>query len=79
MASTPPIFDLYLTLPDVDPPVWRMLRVSSGATLSRAQRLICVCFGWAGGRPYAFHAAGVAFESARRNGELTIACTNHPA
>ncbi len=71
MASAPPIFDLLLTLPDVESPVWRMLRVSSGATLARAQRLICVCFGWAGGRPFSFHASGVQFESARRNGELS--------
>lgn len=50
--------------------MWRVLRVSSGATLARAQRLICVCFGWPGGRPYAFDAYGVRFESDGR-GDLS--------
>jgi hypothetical protein len=30
--------------------------MSSGATLARAQRVFCVCFGWPGGRPHAFSA-----------------------
>jgi hypothetical protein len=57
MPAAPHVLDLQLTLRDVDRPVLRTLRVSSGATLPRAQRLICVCFGWNGGRAYAFEAA----------------------
>ena len=57
MPAAPHVLDLQLTLRDVDRPIWRTLRVSSGATLARAQRLICVCFGWNGGRPWAFEAA----------------------
>lgn len=71
MPSAPRILDLALTLGDVEPPVWRVLRVSAGATLARAQRLICVCFGWPGGRRYAFEGDGFRHEGAGRAAELT--------
>ena len=51
----PPLLDLRLTLVDA-PSVWRCVRMSSGATLARAQRVFCVLFGWPGGRPHAFSA-----------------------
>ncbi|MBV6522508.1 MAG: hypothetical protein MNPFHGCM_02656 [Gemmatimonadaceae bacterium] len=56
MPAAPDVLDLLLTLGDVDPSVWRLVRVSSGATLARAQRVFCTCFGWSWGRPYAFEA-----------------------
>ena len=39
--------------------MWRRVRMSSGATLARAQRVFCVLFGWPGGRPHAFSAGGL--------------------
>lgn len=71
MASTPPIYDLQLTLHDVEPVVSRTVRMSAGATLARAQRVFCVCFGWPGGRPYGFEASGVHYQSRGRDDELT--------
>lgn len=53
--SAPRIYELAVTLSDVEPPVWRRLRVSSGATLSRAARIIALAMGWPPGRPFAFH------------------------
>jgi hypothetical protein len=45
--------------------VWRRLRVSSGATLSRVARVIAISMGWPPTRPYAVHVAGLAY--ARRS------------
>lgn len=61
---SPRIFDLVLTLTGVDPTVWRRIRISSGATLARAQRVFCVSLGWKGGRPYAFATGHLRYESA---------------
>lgn len=69
MPAFPQILDLQLTLRDVDQPVRRTLRVSSGATLARAQRLICTCFGWNGGRSYAFEAGPLRYSAKGRNGD----------
>ena len=68
MPAAPHVLDLQLTLRDVDRPVWRTHRVSSGATLTRAQ-LICVCFGWNGGRPWAFEAAHLRYSARGRRRE----------
>ena len=68
MPAAPHVLDLQLTLRDVDHSVRRILRVSSGATLARAQRLICVCFGWNGGRAYAFEAAHLRYAARGRGG-----------
>jgi hypothetical protein len=70
MPAAPPVLDLRLTLRDVNRPVWRTLRVSSGATLSRVQRLICVCFGWPGGRSHAFEARHLRYASQGRGADL---------
>jgi len=69
MPAAPHILDLHLTLRDVDQPVRRTLRVSSGATLARAQRLICTCFGWNGGRFYTFEAGPLRYSAKGRNGD----------
>ena len=60
----PPVFELLLRLADVSTDVWRRVRISSGATLARAQRVFCVCFGWPGGRPYVFSTGPLHYESA---------------
>lgn len=74
--SAPRIYELAVTLSDVEPPVWRRLRVSSGATLSRAARIIALSMGWPPGRPYAFHVEGLEYAREaqgddRRNGQAT--------
>jgi hypothetical protein len=60
--TAPRIYDLVVTLSDVEPAVWRRLRMSSGATLGRVQRVIAVAFGWPLGRPYAFLAGDLRYE-----------------
>lgn len=59
--SAPRIYELGVTLSDVEPPVWRRLRVSSGATLSRAARIVALSMGWPPGRPYVFHVGGLEY------------------
>jgi hypothetical protein len=60
--SAPRIYDLMVTLSDVEPVVWRRLRMSSGATLGRVHRVIAVAFGWPLGRPYAFESGDLRYE-----------------
>jgi hypothetical protein len=62
--AAPRILDLVLTLDDAPGSVWRRVRISAGATLARAQRVFCVSMGWKGGRPYAFSAGHLRYESA---------------
>jgi hypothetical protein len=73
--SAPRIHELAVTLSDVEPVVWRRLRVSSGATLSRVARVIAISLGWPPGRPYAVHVAGLGYASrppgAERRGEAS--------
>jgi hypothetical protein len=52
--SLPRIHELLVTLSDVEPPVWRRLRISSGATLERTARVIAVAMGWPPNRSFAF-------------------------
>jgi hypothetical protein len=52
--SLPRIHELLVTLSDVEPPVWRRLRISSGATLERTARVIAVSMGWPPNRPFSF-------------------------
>jgi pRiA4b ORF-3-like protein len=60
--SAPRIYELTLRLSDVEPAVWRRLRVSSGVTLGRAARLFAVSMGWTAGRPYAFTVGSLRYE-----------------
>jgi hypothetical protein len=64
--SAPRIYELLVRLSDVEPEVWRRLRLSSGATLSRAARAIAVTVGWPLGRPYAFTAGAIRYEGTAR-------------
>ena len=56
-------------LSDVEPTVWRRLRISSGATLSRAARVLATTMGWPSGRPHAFSVGDLRYEgTGRRTG-----------
>lgn len=59
-----------LGLSDVSPPVWRRLRVSSGATLARAARVFAIAMGWNPARPFAFTVGSLRYEGSghRANG-----------
>lgn len=50
-----------VVLSDVAPPSWRRLRISSGATLSRAVRVFTVAWGWPPGRPYLISVGSLRF------------------
>jgi hypothetical protein len=60
--SAPRLYELILSLSDVEPVVWRRLRISSGATLARAARVFAVTMGWNPGRPYAFTVGPLRYE-----------------
>lgn len=60
--SAPRIYELTIRLSDVEPAVWRRLRVSSGVTLGRAARLFAVAMGWSAGRPYEFTVGSLRYE-----------------
>ena len=66
--SAPRIYELILTLSDIEPPVWRRLRVSSGATLARAARIFAIAMGWNPGRPFAFTTGVLRFEGEGHRG-----------
>jgi hypothetical protein len=60
--SAPRILELTARLSDVNPDVWRRVRISSGATLTRAARVLATVMGWSPGRPYAFAAGELRYE-----------------
>lgn len=60
--SAPRIYELRVTLSDVEPMVWRRLRISSGATLSRVARVIAVSMQWPFNRPFSFHVDGLKYD-----------------
>lgn len=62
--STPRIYELLVTLSDVEPAVWRRLRVSSGATLARLARVIAVSMSWPS-RSFAVHVGGLKYEGGK--------------
>jgi pRiA4b ORF-3-like protein len=66
--SAPRVYDVTLRLSDVEPVVWRRLRISSGATLARAARVFAVAMGWSPGRPYAFTVGPLRYEGRQANG-----------
>ncbi len=67
--SPPRIHELTIRLSDVEPTVWRRLRVSSGATLERVARVFAVAMGWTAGRPYAFTVGALRYEGKGARGE----------
>jgi len=66
--SAPRVYEVTLRLSDVEPVVWRRLRISSGATLSRSARVFAVAMGWSPGRPYAFSVGPLRYEGRQVGG-----------
>ena len=66
--SAPRVYEVTVRLSDVEPAVWRRLRVSSGVTLGRAARVFAVAMGWSAGRPYAFTAGPLRYEGRQPGG-----------
>jgi hypothetical protein len=62
------VFELHVQLSDVEPAVWRRIRMSSGAPLVRAARVFAVAMGWTPGRPYAFTAGPLRYEGRQVGG-----------
>jgi len=67
--SAPRVYEVTVRLSDVEPVVWRRLRISSGATLARTARVFAVAMGWSPGRPYAFTVGVLRYEGRPANGE----------
>lgn len=70
------VYTLLVTLSDVEPAVWRRLRVSSGASLSRVVRIVAVAMEWPAGRPYAFVKGSLRYDG---QGPPSPARTGHAA
>lgn len=60
---------MVVRLSDVEPAVWRLVRVSAGATLLRTARIIAVTMGWPMGRPYSFRVGKLPYVRRDQNGD----------
>ncbi|HEU4886047.1 MAG TPA: plasmid pRiA4b ORF-3 family protein [Longimicrobium sp.] len=58
----PRTVDLRITLADIDPPIWRHVRVPDELTLDQLHRVIQLLFGWLDYHLYSFQAGERSFE-----------------
>jgi hypothetical protein len=66
------IYQLKITLLEVDPPVWRRLLVPGGYTLDRVSKVIQLAFGWRGYHLHSFDIGGEQFGEPDPLGELEL-------
>lgn len=62
MRPLPPIFEIHVSLLDIEPPIWRRLFVSAEARLTRISRVIQTAMGWSGAHRWCFEVDGVEYE-----------------
>jgi hypothetical protein len=67
------IYQLKVTLEDVEPPVWRRLLIPGGYTLDRVHRAIQCAMGWHDYHLHSFEIAGVQYGEPDPDGELAVA------
>jgi hypothetical protein len=53
------MYELRVRLKDIQPPVWRDVRVPADITLNRLHEVLQVAMGWTNSHLYLFHAGGV--------------------
>ncbi len=66
------IYQLKISLAEVDPPVWRRVCVPGAYTLDRVHRVIQYAMGWQGYHLHSFDIAGVQYGEPDPNGELAL-------
>lgn len=59
MASPPKIYQLKVTLNNIDPPIWRRFQVRSDAKLTRLHSILQTVMDWAGYHLYGFEVGGL--------------------
>ncbi|HST60997.1 MAG TPA: plasmid pRiA4b ORF-3 family protein [Longimicrobium sp.] len=64
----PRALDLRISLAEIEPPIWRRVRVPDAYTLDQLHRLIQMLFGWRDEYRYGFEAAGEHFEPSYEEG-----------
>jgi hypothetical protein len=62
MAPLPTIFELHVSLLDIEPAIWRRLLVSADARLTRLSRVLQIAFGWSGAHQWAIEVEGVEYD-----------------
>ncbi|HET7231099.1 MAG TPA: plasmid pRiA4b ORF-3 family protein [Longimicrobium sp.] len=65
----PRALDLRITIAEIEPPVWRSVRVPDAYTLHQLHRVIQLVFGWLDYHLYAFEAGGRRFEEPLEDAE----------
>lgn len=66
------IYQLRISLLDIDPPVWRRVQVPGGFTLDRIHRVIQHAMGWRDCHLHSFEVDGIAYGEPDPDGELAV-------
>jgi len=66
------IYQLRITLAEVDPPVWRQVAVPGGYTLDRVHRVVQLAMGWQDCHLHSFEIDGVQYGVPDPDGELEV-------
>jgi hypothetical protein len=63
MRPLPTIYELHVSLLDIEPLIWRRLLVSADARLVRISRVIQTAMGWSGAHPWSFEVEGAFYDA----------------
>ncbi len=63
-----PVYQLKVTIKDLQPPVWRRVQVTSDLTLADLHTIIQAIMGWEGNHLYSFEAAGTEYGKPTQDG-----------
>ena len=75
-GSTPTtVYQIKITLNDVDPPVWRRIQVGD-CSLAELHHIIQVCMGWGNYHLYAFEVDGVEYCNPEMGGDMDYCDSN---
>jgi pRiA4b ORF-3-like protein len=66
------IFQLTVTLSDIEPPVWRRLQIPAGYTLDRVHRVLQYAMGWRDCHLHSFEIGGAQYGEPDPDGELAL-------
>ncbi|HEV7709660.1 MAG TPA: plasmid pRiA4b ORF-3 family protein, partial [Asanoa sp.] len=66
------IFQVKVTLADVQPEVWRRVQVPGAYTLDRVHRVVQLAMGWQSFRLHSFEVDGVQYGEPDPDGELAL-------
>lgn len=69
-SANMPIYQVKITLKDIDPPIWRRVRVSSDLTLAKFHKIIQAAMGWTDSHLHMFTVGIVRFTYPYEPGDL---------